>query len=140
MSRGGADGAAARASEGCVSAAFLASGRCGTAVAPEATMLRITRLPGDGGIPTVVVEGRLTEGTMNELASALDGTAGVRIDVSGLRFADAAGVGAIRSATRSGAELVGCSGFLTELLRRDATDDGDLVARLQAGDDAAFET
>jgi RNA polymerase sigma-70 factor, ECF subfamily len=41
---------------------------------------------------------------------------------------------------RLSAELVGCSGFLAELLRHDTTADGDLVARLQAGDDAAFET
>ena len=79
-------------------------------------MLRITRLPGDGGIPTVVVEGRLTEGTMNELATALDGTARVRIDVSGVRFADAAGVGAIRGATRSGAELAISFGLMTIVL------------------------
>ena len=83
-------------------------------------MLRITRLTGDGGIPTIVVEGRLTEGTMNELASALDGTAPLRIDLSGVRFADAAGVGAIRGATRSGAELERLpDAYRTVLLLRD---------------------
>src|ERR1051325_251034 len=102
-------------------------------------MLRITRVPGDGGIPTVVVEGRLTEGTMSDLTTALEGMGRVRMDVSGVRFADAAGVGAIRGATRAGAELVGCSGFLAELLRREPAGDGDVVSRLQAGDDTAFE-
>ena len=80
---------------------------------------------------------------MNELAGALAGAGAVRLDVSGVRFADAAGVRAIRGARRSGAMLTGCTGLLGELLRREPGPErprDTLVARLRAGDESAFET
>jgi RNA polymerase sigma-70 factor (ECF subfamily) len=105
-------------------------------------MLRITRIEGDEEVATLRVEGRLTEGAMSEFAGALAGAGAVRLDVSGILFADAAGIRAIRGAVRSGAKLTGCSGFLGELLRLEAPREGgrDLVARLRAGEEAAFET
>ncbi len=107
-------------------------------------MLRITRITGDDQVQTLRVEGRLTAGTMHELATALAGARAVRLDASGVRFADAAGVRAIRSAMRDGTALTGCSGLLAELLRREAAPEADrsgepLVARLRAGDDTALE-
>jgi RNA polymerase sigma-70 factor, ECF subfamily len=104
-------------------------------------MLRITWIPGGDDAETLRVEGRLTEGTMNELVGALAGAGAVRLDLSGVRFADAAGVGAIRGAVRRGARLTGCSGLVAELLRRKAPPESvdPLVAMLQAGDETAFE-
>ncbi len=107
-------------------------------------MLRITRIAGDDEVPTLRVEGRLTEDTMQEFARALAGASAVRLDASGVRFADAAGVRAMRSAMRDGAALTGCSGLLAELLRREAAPEAEpggepLVARLRAGDEAALE-
>ncbi len=66
---------------------------------------------------------------------------GCDLDLAGCQFADPAGVALLVSLERGGARLAGCSGLLAELLRSGAArcEDGALLARLQAGDPAAFE-
>jgi len=76
------------------------------------------------------------------------------LELSGVQFVDAAGIAAFRSLVQRGAVLLGCSGFLTQLLQvNEAGDtatpeltqaDGDghethLLARLRSGEDEAFE-
>jgi RNA polymerase sigma-70 factor (ECF subfamily) len=120
-------------------------------------MMRVTRITGDGGIDTLRVEGRLTRQSAEELRTACQGAPGapgaIRLDVSGLQFLDAAGIGLLRELERRGVRLGGCSGFVGELLRgRDRTqpasapasvgpvDESALVDRLRGGDAEAFET
>jgi RNA polymerase sigma-70 factor (ECF subfamily) len=75
------------------------------------------------------------------------------IELSGVQFVDAAGIDVLRSLERRGAVLIGCSGFLSELLRESAPNEGvtsepedkyaheaQLLAGLRRGDDEAFET
>ena len=116
-------------------------------------MMRITEIEGDDRVARLRVEGDLTQRTVGELsassASYLDGQRTLLLDVSGVRFVDPAGVEVLRDMEPRGAVLIGCSGFLRELLRSDALDDGvgvemdddeaALVAALRRGEDAAFE-
>jgi RNA polymerase sigma-70 factor (ECF subfamily) len=121
-------------------------------------MMRVTRITEANGIATLRVEGRLTQQTIQELQNACQAVASMpeamRLDVSGVQFLDAAGIGLLHELERRGMRLVGCSGFVGELLReRDRTpaqsraagssqpeDEGGLVARLRGGDAEAFET
>lgn len=67
----------------------------------------------------------------------------VEIELTGLQFVDGTGAGLLRNLERRGAALVGGSGFVTAVLREDAnpaSGDDTLVARLRAGDGAAYET
>jgi RNA polymerase sigma-70 factor, ECF subfamily len=108
------------------------------------------------GLEALRVEGRLTQQTVQELRNAcqpvLSGQGAMRLDVSGVQFLDAAGIGLLHELERHGTRLGGYSGFVGELLReRDRTptavptsidpeDEGGLVGRLRAGDPEAFET
>ena len=108
------------------------------------------------GLETLRVEGRLTQQTIQELRNAcqpvLSGQGAMRLDVSGVQFLDAAGIGLLHELERHGTRLGGYSGFVGELLReRDRTptavpasidpeDEGALIGRLCAGDPEAFET
>ena len=82
------------------------------------------------------------------------GTEGsLRLDVSGLQFVDPTGIALLHGLERRGAQLAGCSGFVTELLRdrerttpaprpaaaSAAATDAALVERLRSGDPLAFE-
>src|SRR5262245_5144595 len=119
-------------------------------------MMRVTRLTMADGSETLHVEGRLTEQTVQELRDAcgpvLGGRGAMRLDVSGVQFLDAAGIGLLHELERHGTQLGGCSGFVGELLRkRDRTptalkhtsiepeDEGALVGRLRDGDPEALE-
>ena len=120
-------------------------------------MMRVTRMTMADGSETLHVEGRLTQQTVQELRDAcrpvLGGQGAMRLDVSGVQFLDAAGIGLLHELERNGTQLGGCSGFIGELLRkRDRTptavkpasieseDEAALVRRLRDGDPEAFET
>src|SRR5262249_50968529 len=111
------------------------------------TMMRITRIATAGGhsTATIRVEGRLTHETAEELSMVCtevrSETSAVRLDVSGLQFADATGVALLHRLEREGARLEGCSGFVSALLEEHATPSADaqLLERLRAGDGLAFE-
>ena len=112
-------------------------------------MMRITQTSDRDGLRTLRVEGRLTEHTMEELRMACEAILSerrtVEIELTGLQFVDSTGAGLLRNLERRGAALVGGSGFLTAVLRDDTTpapghDDNALLARLRAGEGAAYET
>jgi len=109
------------------------------------------------GSETLRVEGRLTQQTVQELRDAcgpgLGGRGAMRLDVSGVQFLDAAGIGLLHELERHGTQLGGCSGFIGELLRKrnrtptavkpasiESEDEAALVRRLRDGDPEAFET
>src|SRR5262249_27985108 len=121
------------------------------------TMMRVTRITTDDGLEALRVEGRLTHQTVEELLQAcqpvLSRQAAMRLDVSGVQFLDAAGVGLLRELERRGTQLGGRSEFVGELLRdRDpirmgskaasapAVDGEAFVGRLRDGDPEAFAT
>jgi RNA polymerase sigma-70 factor (ECF subfamily) len=104
-------------------------------------MMRVTRIPTSGQRPTLRVEGHLNEQTVEELRmeceTALGEYGALDLDLSGLQFADAAGVSLLQRLERDGARLDGRSAFVGELL---GSGDAALVAELRAGDPQAFET
>jgi ABC-type transporter Mla MlaB component len=82
-------------------------------------MLRITRQPG-AGQTTLLLEGNLLREWLEELQQALaqarrDG-ANVGLDLSGLRFVDAAGARFLRESRKHGVSLSGASPFVSALL------------------------
>jgi ABC-type transporter Mla MlaB component len=84
-------------------------------------MLRVTRFPRRAEeAETLRVEGRLTRADLPRFqetcASLLDAGASLRLDLSGLQFADRAAVAALQGLRRRGASLEGASGFLDALL------------------------
>jgi RNA polymerase sigma-70 factor, ECF subfamily len=115
-------------------------------------MMRITQVA-DGQITRrLQVEGRITGRDGDALRASCEAhlAAGpsLLLDLAGVTFVDAAGVSALRDLERRGALLVSRSGFVDQVLRGAPeqtagaadTDEGDLVARLRAGDEIAFET
>jgi RNA polymerase sigma-70 factor (ECF subfamily) len=121
-------------------------------------MIRISRPPRRDGRRGLRIEGRLTHHTVEELRmecqtlSQVEGP--LELDVSGLQFADAAGVTLLRSLEDAGARIHGRSALLDELLRAPESvpgsapeapppadaPDHDLVTALRSGDPRAFET
>lgn len=87
-------------------------------------MMRITRVEGSPRVHTLCVEGRITHDDATEFTSTCEWLLADRrpllLDLSAVRFADAAGVGAIRHTVELGGVVIGCSGFLAELLRASA--------------------
>ena len=83
-------------------------------------MLRVTRCHPCGETTTLRVEGRLTQEDLPRLEEACAGPleAGVplRLDLSGLRFADGPAVSALQGLRRRGVSLDRTSGFLDALL------------------------
>lgn len=70
-----------------------------------------------GKATTVVVEGRLTTAEVPSLRQACQSAgARVRLDLSGLRMADDAGIAELRRLSEEGAELHGASLLIRELL------------------------
>lgn len=72
----------------------------------------------------------------------------VFLDLAGVTFVDRAAHAGLRRLEHDGAVLLGCSGFLQELLRNDhtvaaqadaPTAESNLLARLRSGDEPAFE-
>ena len=121
-------------------------------------MMRITPIQEKNGIAQLRVEGRVTQQTVEALQSSCAAEffthATLLLELSGVQFVDAAGIEAFRHLVQKGAVLIGCTGFLTELLQiadagekggSDAvqTDQGapdaQLLARLRCGEGEAFE-
>lgn len=114
-------------------------------------MLRVTRSAGDAGVVRLKVEGRLVSGTVGELAGLAEAVVAAgeppALDLSGVSYADAAGVELLCALQRRGAVLFGASAFLLELIEGPRAgaetapvgEDAALLARLRAGDAAAYE-
>ena len=80
-------------------------------------MLKITRVSG-GAEAGLRVEGRLIGPWVGELATACAGpVAGLRLDLSGLTFADDDGAALLRGLIERGAKVGACSGYVAALLR-----------------------
>ena len=118
-------------------------------------MMKITQTQGDAAVARLQVEGWITQQTVQELSvsceTVLANHQTLLIDLSGVQFVDAAGVEVFRNLVPRGATLIGCSGFLTELLQVNAgsnqvapeADQADehvrqaqLIEGLRRGDDA----
>jgi len=107
-------------------------------------MMRVTRIATDGEPKTLLVEGRLTHQSAEELRMACEAVVtehgSLHLDLSGLQFVDPTGAGLLRGLERRGARLTGCSGFIEESLARGhEADESTLLERLRAGDARAFE-
>ena len=118
-------------------------------------MIRITEVFPVDAPPRLRIEGRITAQTAGELeesAATILGKGGtLLVDVSGVLFADAAGIAMLRGIERRGAVFIGSSGFLSEMMGagagsssvtaqpgEDAAEE-QLLAGLRRGDDQAFE-
>lgn len=119
--------------------------------------MRITRIAGNGKVARLRVEGRITQQTVEELRSSCEACLAEQrtllLDLSGVRFVDPSGIDLLRDLERGGSVMIGCSGFVSELLRVDSpapavlesvhadecTSDAALLKRLRRGDDEAFE-
>jgi len=118
-------------------------------------MMRIIKRQGDAGLIHLHLEGRLEAADLGELESAYNDACGPTgepplIDVAGVAFADAAIAEELHAWRSRGAVLVGCSGYLRELLTRcercepaagtgaAGHDDAALLRRLRAGEDDAY--
>jgi hypothetical protein len=84
-------------------------------------MLMITQSEGGGQTRTLKLEGKLFGPWLSELKSA---RAGARLspgelclDLLGLNFIDPEGARFLAELIRDGASVVGCSGFIAEMLR-----------------------
>jgi hypothetical protein len=79
-------------------------------------MVRITCTVAADGVRTLKVEGRLVDAAIGELARTASGFADrgerLRIELSGVTFADQGGAELLRQLVRSGAQLDGESVFL----------------------------
>ncbi|MGH7289094.1 MAG: STAS domain-containing protein [Myxococcota bacterium] len=83
-------------------------------------MLRVTRFDACEESEILRVEGRLTAADLTRFQQAcadlLLGGRGLRLDLSGLQFADREAVAMLRALRDRGVALVGASGFLDALL------------------------
>jgi ABC-type transporter Mla MlaB component len=87
-------------------------------------MLRITRIVGNDSVDTLKLEGKLQGPWILEadVAHALAASQPSRtcLDLSGLTFADGEGAALLRELIRTGAQVVGCSSYIAELLQASA--------------------
>jgi ABC-type transporter Mla MlaB component len=80
-------------------------------------MLRITKQSMDGSTTTFKLEGKLLEPWIEELQHSITGQSNaIRLDLSALTFADAAGMHVLAELIRNGATVSGCSGYISALL------------------------
>jgi ABC-type transporter Mla MlaB component len=83
--------------------------------------MRITRMVGSDSVETLKLEGKLQGPWVDEAhdAYALSAAQASRtsLDLSGLTFADAEGAALLRELIRSGAQVMGCSSYIAELLQ-----------------------
>lgn len=83
-------------------------------------MLRITRAAATGAVESLRVEGRLTQADLPRLqqtcAELLQNGGRLCLELSGLQFADRAGVDTLRGLRQRGVTLRGASGFVEALL------------------------
>ena len=120
--------------------------------------MKITQAQGDAAVARLQVEGWITQQTVQELSASCETVLAnhqtLLLDLSGVQFVDAAGVEVFRNLVPRGATLIGCSGFLIELLQVNAGDEkgareadqadehtceAQLIEGLRRGDDDAFE-
>jgi ABC-type transporter Mla MlaB component len=84
-------------------------------------MMRITRMVGNDSVDTLKLEGKLQGPWVDEAhaAYALSAAQASRtyLDLSGLTFADGEGAALLRELIQSGAQVVGCSSYIAELLQ-----------------------
>ena len=84
-------------------------------------MLRITRMVGNSSVDTLKLEGKLQGPWILEAhdAYALSVARAGRtcLDLSGLTFVDGEGAALLREMIQSGAQVVGCSSYIAELLQ-----------------------
>jgi len=96
-------------------------------------MLRINELVGEGGDARLSVEGRVTVQTMPALQQACDEALerhrALDLDVSQVQFVDATGLDFLRRLDGGRVRLVGCTGFLHELLKTAPVDSLDRSTR-----------
>jgi ABC-type transporter Mla MlaB component len=82
-------------------------------------VLRITRGESNGS-ETLKVEGRVADDWVDELTRVVSGAltqrAAVALDLSEVTFVDARGIAALRALRARGAELTGCSSFVSSLI------------------------
>src|SRR5207245_10965725 len=92
----------------------------GMRVGPASGMMRITRVPGTDGVARLSIEGRLAGVEVTELTTSCEAYLGSRhpllLDLSGVTFVDAHGLGLLHAVAQRGAVLTGCSPFLREML------------------------
>jgi ABC-type transporter Mla MlaB component len=85
------------------------------------TMLRITRMVGKNSVETLKLEGKLQGPWVDEAhdAFAFSTAPATRtcLDLSALTFADGEGAALLRELIRSGAQVVGCTSYVAELLQ-----------------------
>ena len=89
-------------------------------------MLKIARVDGDtspsDSIPTLQLEGKLVGPWVDELSRACEGLhtppGRLRLNLAAVTFIDSAGMTLLSNLVQRGATLVGCSGFIEELLNR----------------------
>jgi anti-anti-sigma regulatory factor len=83
-------------------------------------MLMITPLDASDRGRTLKVEGKLLAPWIGELEAACREARAMRspvcLDLRGLTFVDAEGARLLASLIRDGAEVIGCSGFVAEML------------------------
>lgn len=84
-------------------------------------MLRITRMVGNDSVETLKLEGKLQGPWVREAHDAYVHTVAqvprTCLELSGLTFADGEGAALLRELIRSGAQVVGCSSYIAELLK-----------------------
>jgi anti-anti-sigma regulatory factor len=81
-------------------------------------MLRITKEPIDESTILLKLEGKLLEPWIEEIERSINGSANtVKLDLSALTFADAAGIHVLADLVRHGAKLTACSGYVAALLQ-----------------------
>jgi RNA polymerase sigma-70 factor (ECF subfamily) len=84
-------------------------------------MIRISPIQGTAGVARLRVEGRVTRQTVSALQSACEASFAASstlfLELSQVQFVDAAGIDEFHKLVQRGAILVGCSGFLAELLQ-----------------------
>jgi len=80
-------------------------------------MLRITRLPIDESTNLLKLEGTLLEPWIEEIKRSVSSSpSAIKLDLSALTFADAAGIKVLANLIRRGAMLAACSGYIAALL------------------------
>jgi ABC-type transporter Mla MlaB component len=87
-------------------------------------MLRITRIVGSDSVDTLKLEGKLQGAWVLEAydahALAVSQASRTCLDLSGLTYADGEGAALLRELIRSGAQVVGCTSYIAELLQLSA--------------------
>jgi anti-anti-sigma regulatory factor len=90
-------------------------------------MLKITPMQEDNTIARLQIEGHILHQTVKELRAECEARLATHrtllLEVSGIRFADATGIDLFQDLRQRDVVLVGCSGFLKELLRQNKADD-----------------